>query len=105
MINADAHVTIGSDWGAGEEPDLLPCLEGIVEAVGNGDRTLGGQRICRMLTLSGAEAVSREKELGSIEVGKKADFIAVNKDLSKGQFDGAHVLTTWFEGEIVYERP
>ncbi|KAJ9652413.1 hypothetical protein H2198_008334 [Neophaeococcomyces mojaviensis] len=105
MLAASAHITIGSDWGAGEAPDLLPCLGAIAEKVGNGDRVLGGQKICRMLTLSGAEAMGREKELGSIEVGKKANFIAVDKDLSQGEFDDAHVLTTWFEGEIVYEKP
>lgn len=104
MLAANAHLTIGSDWGAGAEPDLLPCLDSIVEVVGHGDRRAGGEALCRMLTLAGAEAVGREKELGSIEVGKKANFIAVDQDLSQGKFDGASVLTTWFEGEIVYEK-
>ena len=103
MLAADVHVTIGSDWGAGESPDILPCLGGIVDVVGGGDRGVGGARICRMLTLAGAEAVGRESEFGSVEVGKRANFIAVNNDLSVGEFEGARVLTTWFEGEIVYE--
>jgi len=30
--------TVGSDWGAGEAPDILPCLDVIVESVGAGDR-------------------------------------------------------------------
>lgn len=104
MLGSGAHVTIGSDWGAGEEPDLLPCLDGIVEVVGGGDRRGGGEALCRMLTLAGAEAVGRDTELGSIEVGKKANFIAVDRDLSRGEFDGASVWTTWFEGEVVYEK-
>lgn len=104
MLGAGAHTTIGSDWGAGAVPDLLPCLGGIVESVGEGDVVLGGERLCRMLTLAGAEAVGHEKEIGSIEVGKKANFIAVDKDLSRGEFKGANVITTWFEGEIVYEK-
>jgi predicted amidohydrolase YtcJ len=57
-----------------------------------------------MLTLAGAEAMGREKDLGSIEVGKKANFIAVDRDLSRGEFEDAGVLATWFEGEIVYEK-
>ena len=104
MIKAGAEMTIGSDWGAGESPDILPCLDAIVESVGEGDRIRGGKRICRMLTLGGAEAVGREKDLGSIEVGKKANFIALDKDLSKGEFGGVRVMKTWFEGEVVYER-
>lgn len=104
MLAADAHVTIGSDWGAGPSPDLLPCLGGVVASVGGGDVVLGGERLCRMLTLAGAEAVGREKEVGSIEVGKKANFIAVDKNLSRGEFEGASIVRTWFEGEVVYER-
>ena len=104
MLKANAHVTIGSDWGAGESPDLLPCMAGIVDSVGGGDQQLGGQKLCRILTLAGAEAVGRDAELGSIQVGKKANFISVSNDLSKGQFDGAKVLRTWFEGEVVYEE-
>lgn len=61
-------MTIGSDWGAGESPDILPCLGGIVDGVGEGDR-----------------AVGRESEFGSIEVGKRANFIAVYNDLSLGR--------------------
>jgi len=104
MLAADGHITIGSDWGAGDSPDILPCLIDIVEEVGGGDRQLGGQRLIYMLTLSGAEAVGREREIGSIEVGKKANFVVVNRDLSEGHFEGAQVLRTWFEGEVVFER-
>lgn len=104
MMAANAPLSIGSDWGAGESPDILPHLAGVAEAIGNGDRAVGGEKLCRLLTLAGAEAVGRTKDLGSIQVGKKANFIAVDKDLSKGEFDGANVLRTWFEGEMVYER-
>ena len=105
MRAAGAHITIGSDWGAGAEPDILPCMGAVVEQIGDGDKAVGGERIIRMLTLAGAEAVGREREVGSIEVGKKANFIAVDKDLSRGEFEGASVVTTWFEGEPVYEKP
>jgi len=57
-----------------------------------------------MLTHAGAEPVGREDELGSIEVGKQANFIAVSRNMSEGHFEGAQVLKTWFEGGLVYER-
>lgn len=104
LLASNAHMTVGSDWGAGPSPDLLPCLDSTVEIVGQGDRQRGGEIMCRMLTLAGAEAVGREKDLGSIEVGKKANFIAVDQDLCQGKFKGASVMTTWFEGNIVYEK-
>lgn len=52
-----------------------------------------------MLALAG-EAAARE-ELRSIAIREKANFIAVDKDLNQGEFDGASVLT-WVEGEIVF---
>ena len=57
-----------------------------------------------MITLSGAEAVGREAEMGSIAVGKKANFIAVDRDLSRGEFADAKVLKTWTEGELVWDE-
>jgi predicted amidohydrolase YtcJ len=76
MLDRNAHVTIGSDWSGTFDPDLFPHYVGIVEKV-------GASRLCGTLTRSGAEAVGREKETGSIEVGKKANFIAPSRDLSK----------------------
>ncbi|KAJ4344088.1 hypothetical protein N0V95_006380 [Ascochyta clinopodiicola] len=103
MMDAGAHITIGSDWGAVPDPSLFQHMANIVEIVGRGDKAAGGEALCRMMTLNGAIAVNRERELGSIEVGKKANFIVMNQDLSKGEFDGAKVLRTYFEGEKVWD--
>ncbi|RYN56073.1 hypothetical protein AA0117_g13279 [Alternaria alternata] len=102
MMDASAHITIGSDWGAVPDPSLFQHLANIVETVGRGDKVAGGEALCCMMTLNGAIAVNRERESGSIEVGKKANFIVLSQDLSKGEFDGAKVLRTYFEGEEVW---
>lgn len=104
MLNAGAHITIGSDWGAAPDPSLFGPLAHIVETVGRGDKVKGGELLCRMLTIHGAEAVGRDKHTGSIEIGKKANFIVVDKDLSKGEFEGASVVRTYFEGECVWDK-
>ena len=103
MIAAGAHVTIGSDWGAFDLA-LFPCVAGIMQTVGAGDKALGSERLCRMMILASAQKVGREKVSGSVEVGKKGNFDVVDKDLSTGEFDDASVQTTWLEGEIVYEK-
>jgi predicted amidohydrolase YtcJ len=105
MLEAGAHVTIGSDWGVPEDPSPFPAMASIVEKVGGGDVAKGGEILCRMLTLAGAEAVGAEKTTGSIEVGKKANFIALDRDLSKGEFGDIRVLKTWFEGDLVWDMP
>lgn len=104
MLDANVHLTIGSDWGAAPDPSLFDPLAGIVETVGRGSKERGGELLCRMLTIHGAEAVGREQEMGSIEVGKKANFIVLDRDLSKGEFEGANVLRTYFEGEMVWNK-
>jgi predicted amidohydrolase YtcJ len=104
FVSQDALVTVGSDWDGGFEPGLLPHCAWIAEKVGKGDRAKGGELLCYMLTLAGARAVGREKEVGSIEVGKKANFIAVSSNLAKGEVEEARVVRTWFEGEMVWEE-
>jgi predicted amidohydrolase YtcJ len=63
-------------------------------------------------TINGARYLNRDRETGSIEVGKSADFIVLDRDILKlaeaGQGpDIAHtqVLETWFRGTTVYQRP
>ena len=98
-----SHITVGSDWSGIFDPSLLPHLAGRVERVGSGSKERGGELLCRMITLAGAEAVRSHDETGSIEVGKKANFIAVSKNLAKRQFEDAKVMKTWFEGELVWD--
>lgn len=61
----------------------------------------------RMLTLAPAYAVFREKELGTLEAGKKADLTAFDKDLMtvepKDILTAQPVLTV-VDGKVVFER-
>ncbi|MEW6597177.1 MAG: amidohydrolase family protein [Pseudomonadota bacterium] len=63
-------------------------------------------------TRSGAEAMGRAKEFGSLESGKSADFIVLDQDilsLSDGgkaeDIGKTKVLETWFRGVEVYKAP
>lgn len=73
------------------------------QETGKTARELGGEKICQIITLYGAKAVGRAMDMGSIEVGKKTSFIAVDRDLSRGEFASAKVLKIWFEGNVVWE--
>lgn len=58
-----------------------------------------------IMTINGAKQLMIEDERGSIETGKFADFIFINKDISSCAKDAIHegaVETVYFEGKEVY---
>ncbi|KAL9564057.1 hypothetical protein ACKAV7_011831 [Fusarium commune] len=96
MVEAQNLVTIGSDWAFGMRLPLFPAVAPLVKQIGS-------EAIIEMLTINGAKAVSQDHRIGSIAPGKTANFIAVDRDLTKGDFANATVTQTWFEGEVVFD--
>jgi predicted amidohydrolase YtcJ len=113
----DSHDTVafGSDW------DVAPAtpIEGIYAAVTR--RTLDGkhpdgwipaQKITvdealHAYTTAGAYTAFVEKDLGTLAVGRLADLVLIDRDLTRIPPDSirdAHVDMTVVDGRIVYER-
>lgn len=90
---------------------------GIVQAAGSGDDFRASQRtsLAEMLaayTINGARAVRQGDITGSIEAGKSADFIVLDRDLfalvkagTPELIADTQVEQTVFMGETVYPRP
>jgi hypothetical protein len=62
-------------------------------------------------TINGARMLGRDDEIGSISVGKSADFVVVDRDFialgDRGQGEAiakTQVLETWFAGKRVYHQ-
>ncbi|GAA4100908.1 amidohydrolase [Mucilaginibacter panaciglaebae] len=71
------------------------------------ENALTRQEALRGMTIWAAKANFEEKEKGSIEVGKYADFVITDKDLMKAgdaELPNIKVLKTYINGEEVYER-
>jgi len=62
-------------------------------------------KMIESFTINGAYAAFLEDEIGSIEVGKKADFIVLDQDIlqiAPRDIHTASVILTYFEGREVY---
>jgi predicted amidohydrolase YtcJ len=60
-----------------------------------------------LLTLGGAAVVGRSDTRGSIQVGKSADIIVLDRNIFQiptAEIGATEVLRTVFEGRTVYER-
>ena len=71
------------------------------------ENALTREQAIRGMTIWAAKAGFEEKQKGSLEVGKAADFIMVDKDLMKcdaGEILGTLVLRTYINGEGVYKK-
>ena len=82
---AGIAVGLGTDGPAGsnndldlmEEMDLAAKLQKITKM---DPRALGAKSVVEMATIEGAKALHMEKQIGSLEVGKKADIILISLD-------------------------
>lgn len=82
MLDKGVNVSLGTDGApCGNTYDMFRemHLAGILHKGANLDAGLvGAEEVLDMATINGARALGLEKEVGSLEVRKKADFVVVN---------------------------
>jgi len=67
----------------------------------NPSERIGIKAAVEAYTMGGAYQLFREDEIGSLEVGKFADFIVLDRDIMKvasSEIDGTRVLATYIGG-------
>lgn len=114
IIDAGGLVAGGSDWPVSESPNPLEGMQGLVtraDPLGRAPGTLWleqaitAEEALEVFTINAARAMGLESETGSIEVGKSADFVVLDRDAVAGPADRmiqACVLSTWFAGREVF---
>lgn len=117
LLDSGAAVLAGSDWPSAV-PDANPWvgIEAFVtrrDPRGDAPGTLWAEQAITLeeaiyiYTVHGARAMLLEERIGSIEAGKDADFIVLERDLFEIPIDEVgetQVAQTWFNGRLVYER-
>lgn len=115
LLAGGADVVIGSDWPSAAV-NLSPwgAIEALVtrrNPVTDAQETLWPEQAVTLeqalhiATLGGARGLAIEQLSGSIEIGKSADFIVLDRNLFEipvAQISDTRVEQTWFEGRLVY---
>ncbi|PFK99216.1 amidohydrolase [Bacillus thuringiensis] len=99
-----ANVSLSSDWDVNE----LNPLVTISNALSIDEKGLSDvYAAIDAYTIKPAKALGLDNITGSIEVGKSADMVLLNEDITKMSADkipNAKVLVTVLQGEVVYHK-
>ena len=87
---------------------MLTRKDSVSGRVWNPAEALDRHDVLRSMTRWGAEYTLKEKELGTIEPGKWADLILLDRDfltVPTEEISRTQVLMTWVGGKVVYHHP
>lgn len=103
LYEAGARIILSSDW----DVSTLNPFVGMQNALTRAPQNLPDLKsVVKAYTLNAAYALNQEGLTGSIEVGKWADFIVLDRNIFKISFDQiaqTRVEQTWFGGALVFD--
>ncbi|MGI5127821.1 amidohydrolase [Pseudonocardia sp. CA-107938] len=116
LLDAGALLAGGSDWPVMPSPNPWYGIQGLVSrADPTGtfpgrlwpEQSITVAEALHAYTLGGARAMGTDDVTGSLEVGKSADFVVLDRDplaVPVDQLGGTVTEQTWFAGRKVYDR-
>jgi hypothetical protein len=114
ILDAGGLVAGGSDWPVSESPNPFEGMQGLVtraDPLGRApgvlwpEQAISAAEALEVFTINAATAMGLGEETGSLEVGKSADFVVLDRDFVAGPADEiirTRVRETWFAGRQVY---
>lgn len=116
LLDAGAVVAGGSDWPVSPSPNVWEGIHGLVtreDPSGQYAGTLWPEQAITLdeaitaFTIGGATAMGLDHETGSLEIGKSADFVLLDRNpFEHPANELVHTLVaeTWFAGRRVFSR-
>ena len=116
LLDSGARLALGSDFPVEQVNPMLGIHAAVTRQDTKGwpeggwypQEKLSREEAVRGFTLDAAYAGFMEKSVGSLESGKRADFIVLDQNLFEieaSEIANIRVLQTWLDGELVYSYP
>jgi predicted amidohydrolase YtcJ len=111
LQNAGAQISGASDWSVSSANPFAAIYTaetrkgklGVLDA----KEIMSREDMLKAYTINSAKTIWMDKSIGSIETGKQADFVLLDRDVtsvSSEEVKNTQVLWTIFGGEIVYKK-
>ena len=115
LLDSGAALAFGSDFPVEEVNPMLGIYAAVTRQDTQGwpeggwypEQGVSREEAIRAFTLDAAFAAFMEDEIGSLEAGKRADFIVLDRDIMEvpaGEIFQIVVEQTWFDGKPVFVR-
>ncbi|HLA64584.1 MAG TPA: amidohydrolase family protein, partial [Rhodothermales bacterium] len=113
LLDGGARIALGSDAPVESVNPLLGFYAAVTRQDAEGeppggwypDQRLTREEALRGFTLDAAYAGFMEREVGSLTVGKRADFVILSRDIMQvpvAEILTTHVVATYLDGEAIY---
>lgn len=103
LLQANARLTLSSDW---DVSSMNPFV-GIQNALTRSPQEISLTEAIKAYTINAAYVMRQENVVGTLEVGKEADFIVLSQNLfevSVNQINQTKVLKTYLQGKLIYSN-
>jgi len=114
LRDAGAVIAGGSDWNVSSFDAFEAMEHAITRAHARGkppllpEQSITIQDAVDAYTINAAFALKQDRTTGSLEPGKRADLIVIDRDvfaIDPGELHATRVLLTYLDGREVYSRP
>ena len=113
LLDAGARIAGGSDWGVSTFNAFEAMEHAITRSLGRGAKALLPEQSVPLAvmvdayTVNAAYALRQEQTTGSLEPGKRADFIVLDRDIftvDPFELHATRVLATYLDGREIWHR-